>query len=107
MRYLGRSGQGDRTATAVLREGNDVFCEVAAALNLPFSEVADVDWPRAHGVGVSGERVGGLAGLWQRVKRGCQHRPTGGGTPRKEGGLSARDMATPGQLPGSARTANG
>ena len=28
--------------------------------------------------------------------------------PRKEGGLSARDMATtPGQLPGSARTANG
>ena len=26
--------------------------------------------------------------------------------PRKEGGLSARDMATPGQLPGSARTAN-
>jgi hypothetical protein len=38
---------------------------------------------------------------------GCQHRPTGGGTPRKEGGLSARDMATPGQLAGSARTANG
>ena len=27
--------------------------------------------------------------------------------PRKQGGLSARDMATPGQLPGSARTANG
>src|SRR5713226_3861937 len=27
--------------------------------------------------------------------------------PRKEGGLSARDMATPGQLSGSARTANG
>jgi hypothetical protein len=30
---------------------------------------------------------GGLAGLWQWVKRGYQHRPTGGGTPRKEGGL--------------------
>ena len=58
-------------------------------------------------VGVSGKRGGGLAGLWQRVKRGCQHRPTGGGTPRKQGGLSARDMARPGQLPGSARTANG
>ena len=27
--------------------------------------------------------------------------------PRKQGGLSARDMATPGQLAGSARTANG
>jgi hypothetical protein len=28
---------------------------------------------------------GGLAGVWQRVKRGCQHRPTGGGTPTERG----------------------
>src|SRR5258708_38413411 len=32
-------------------------------------------------VGVSGKRGGGLADLWHRVKPGCQHRPTGGGTP--------------------------
>src|SRR5439155_26345727 len=86
MRHLGLSGRGDRTATAVLREGNDVFCEVAAALNLPFSEVADVDGPRTYGViGVSGKRGGGPAVLWQRVKPGCQHRPTGGGTPTAGG----------------------
>jgi len=53
---------------------------------------------------------GGPAGVWQRVQRGCQHRPTGGGTPRKEGGLfSPRTLRRPvsyqaarGQLNGAA-----
>jgi len=64
---------------------------------------------RAYGVGVSGKRGGGLAGLWQRVKRGASTGRPVAAPPRKEGGgpSSARDMATPGQLQGSARTANG
>ena len=56
--------------------------------------------------------------FWQNVGVGLLASGNGssGGTstgqpvaapPRKEGGLSARDMATPGQLPGSARKANG
>jgi hypothetical protein len=51
---------------------------VAAALNLPFSEVAGVDWPRAYGVGVSddegvrwlasgnGKRAGFQPATWRR-----------------------------------------
>ena len=80
---------------------------MAAALNLPFSEVADVDWPRAYGVGVSGEVGVGLLASGNGSSGGASTGRPVAAPPRKEGGLSARDMATPGQLPGSARTANG
>ena len=72
------------------------------------SEVADVDWPRASGVGVSGERGGALASLWQSSSGGASTGRPVAAPPGKEGGLSARDMAPPpGQLSGGARTANG
>ena len=76
---------------------------MAAALNLPFSEVADLDWASTFlanvgaGLLASGDGSSGGASTGRPVAA----------PPRKEGGLSARDMATPGQLPGSARTANG
>ena len=58
-----------------------MFCEVAAALNLPFSEVADLDWASGFlaNVGV------GLLASGNGSSGGCQHRPTGGGTPTERG----------------------
>ena len=74
------------------------------------SEVADVDWPRASGVGVSGERGGALASLWQSSSGGASTgRPVVAPHGKKAGLLPATwrrpvsYQAARGQLNGAVR----